>query len=78
MKKARATGKATPSQAMHALLKSRPSIPDASETITSQPKVLITGDIRLRVAESYAACRPVKGRYQIDIEGLQEPLHVSG
>jgi hypothetical protein len=76
MKKARATGKAAQSQATHALLKSMLNIPDASETITSQPKVLIKGDIRLRVAEPYAARRPVKGRYQIDIEGLQEPLHV--
>jgi hypothetical protein len=69
MNKARANVKA-------ALLKSRPSIPDASETINSQPKVAIKGDIRLRINEQYAARRPVKGRYQIDIEGMQEPLHV--
>jgi hypothetical protein len=76
MNKARANVKATQSQATHALLKSRPSIPDASETINNQPKVTIKGDIRLRVTEPYAARRPVKGRYQIATEGMQEPLHV--
>jgi hypothetical protein len=76
MNKTRTNVKAAQSQATHALLKSRPSIPDASETITSQPKVTIKGDIRLRINEPYAARRPVKGRYQIDIEGMKEPLHV--
>src|SRR5258708_3107210 len=76
MKKDRATVKVAQSQATHALLKSRPSIPDACETINSQPKVAIKGDIRLRVTELYAARRPVKGRYQIDTEGMQAPLHV--
>src|SRR5258707_1155905 len=55
MKKDRATVKVAQSQATHALLKSRPSIPDACETINSQPKVAIKGDIRLRVTEQYAA-----------------------
>lgn len=76
MKKDRATVKVAQSQATHALLKSRPSIPDACETINSQPKVVIKGDIRLRVTELYAARRPVKGRYKIDTEGMQAPLHV--
>lgn len=40
------------------------------------PRVVITGDIRLRVTESYAACRPVKGHYRIETEGMQEPLQV--
>jgi len=40
------------------------------------PGVVITGDIRLRVTESYAACRPVKGFYRIETEGMQEPLQV--
>jgi len=40
------------------------------------PRVVITGDIRLRVTESYAALRPVKGHYRIETEGMQEPLHV--
>ena len=31
--------------------------------IIEMPKVLIQGDIRLRVTESYAAGRPVKGHY---------------
>jgi len=40
------------------------------------PGVVITGDIRLRVTESYAAGRPVKGFYRIETEGMQEPLQV--
>ena len=40
------------------------------------PKVVIEGDIRLRVTESYAAVRPVKGYYRIETEGMQEPLQV--
>ena len=42
----------------------------------NSPKVVITGDLRLRVTESYAARRPVKGHYRIETEGMQEPLHV--
>lgn len=44
--------------------------------IIGMPKVLIQGDIRLRVTESYAAGRPVKGHYRIETEGMQEPLQV--
>jgi hypothetical protein len=40
------------------------------------PKVLIQGDIRLRVTESYAAGRQVKGCYRIETESMQEPLQV--
>jgi hypothetical protein len=40
------------------------------------PKVIIQGDIRLRVTESYAAGRPVKGYYRLETEGMQEPLQV--
>ncbi len=40
------------------------------------PKVVIRGDIRLRVPESYSALRPIKGHYRIETEGMQEPLHV--
>lgn len=39
-------------------------------------KVVIKGDIRLRVPERYAALRSVKGCYRIEMEGMQEPLHV--
>src|SRR5207245_11264394 len=35
-----------------------------------------TGDIRLRVTESSAALRPMKGHYRIETERMQEPLHV--
>lgn len=40
------------------------------------PKVLIRGDIRLRVSKSYAANRPVKGHYYIETEGMNEPSQV--
>jgi hypothetical protein len=32
--------------------------------------------MRLRVTESFAALRPVKGHYRIETEGMQEPLQV--
>jgi hypothetical protein len=44
-------------------------------TTNSSPKVVITGDLRLRVTESYAGRRPVKGHYRIELEGIEEPLH---
>jgi len=44
--------------------------------IIGMPKVLIQGDIRLRVTESYAAGRPVIGYYRLKTEGMQEPLQV--
>jgi hypothetical protein len=47
-------------------------VPGTSE----MPKVVIRGDIRLRVAESYAALRPIKGHYRIETKGMQGPLHV--
>ena len=40
------------------------------------PKMLIQGDIRLRVTESYAAGRPVKGHYRLEMDGMEEPLQV--
>jgi len=40
------------------------------------PRVIITGDVRLRVTESFAALRSVKGRYHIKTEGMQEPFHI--
>ena len=44
--------------------------------IIGMPKVLIQGDIRLRVTESYSARRPVKAHYRLITEGMQEPLQV--
>jgi hypothetical protein len=44
--------------------------------MNSSPKVVITGDLRLRVAESYAARRPVRGHYRLVLDGVEEPLHV--
>ena len=44
--------------------------------IIGMPKVLIQGDIRLRVTESYAAGRPVKGHYRLEMDGMEEPLQV--
>jgi hypothetical protein len=58
------------------LLKAVPRIPESVPGTGGTPKVLIQGDIRLRVPESYAALRPVKGHYQIETEGMQEPFHV--
>jgi len=40
-----------------------------------QPKVLITGDIRLCVTESDAALQPITGHYRIQMTGMQEPLY---
>ena len=40
------------------------------------PGIVIRGDIRLRVNESYTALRPVIGHYRIETQGMQEPLHV--
>ena len=42
--------------------------------MSNTPKVLIQGDIRLRVTEAHAALKPVKGHYRIETEGMQEPL----
>ena len=63
-------------QSAHTGVQGRVDIPGDLATTNSSPKVVITGDIRLRVTESYAARRPVKGHYRIEIEGMQEPLHV--
>jgi hypothetical protein len=41
-----------------------------------QPKVLITGDLRLYATESEVALHPIKGSYSIKTEGMQEPLHI--
>jgi hypothetical protein len=51
-------------------------VPGRAPETGSVPKVVIKGDIRLRITESYAALRPVKGHYRIETEDLQEPLHV--
>ena len=67
----------TPSPAIQAPLLKKVSHPPESVPGTGgMPKVVIEGDIRLRVTESYAAGRPVKGFYRIETEGMQEPLQV--
>jgi hypothetical protein len=58
------------------LLKKGAHIPGTVPETGSVPKVLIKGDIRLRIPESYAALRPVRGHYRIETEGMQEPLQV--
>ena len=63
-------------QSAHTGVQGRVYIPDDLATTNSNPKVVITGDIRLRVTESYAAHRSVKGHYRIEMEGMREPLHV--
>ena len=40
-----------------------------------QPKVSITGDIRMCVSELDTAVRPIIGHYSIEPTGLQEPLY---
>ena len=57
-------------------LKEVSQIPAMTPRTGGMPKVVIKGDIRLRVTESYAALRPIKGHYRIETEGMQEPLHV--
>jgi hypothetical protein len=58
------------------LLKAVPRMPGRVPGTSGTPKVVIRGDIRLRVSESYAALRPIKGHYRIETEGMQEPLLV--
>jgi len=57
-------------------LKEVSQIPAMTPRTGGMPKVVIKGDIRLRVTESSAALRPIKGHYRIETEGMQEPLHV--
>ena len=66
----------TQGQLAHTGVQGRVDIPGDLATTNSSPKVVITGDLRLRVTESYAARRPVKGHYRIEPEGMREPLHV--
>jgi hypothetical protein len=49
--------------------------PTTSELGLEQPKVLITGDIRLNVTESEAALHPIIGHYSIETAGMREPLY---
>ena len=57
-------------------LKEVAQIPAMTPRTGGMPKVVIQGDIRLRVTESSAALRPIKGHYRIETEGMQEPLQV--
>ena len=41
-----------------------------------QPKVLITGDLRLSVTESEAALHSITGHYSIQTAEMQEPLYM--
>src|SRR5690349_3019790 len=58
------------------LLKEGAHVPARVPGTDGMPRVVITGNIRLRVTESCAALRPVKGHYCIETEGMREPLHV--
>ena len=58
------------------LLKEVSHVPARVPGPDGMPRVVLTGDIRLRVTESYAALGPVTGHYRIETEGMQEPLHV--
>jgi hypothetical protein len=67
----------TPSPEIQAPLLKKVSHPPASIAGTGgMPKVVIEGDIRMRVTESYAASRPVRGYYRLETEGLQEPFQI--
>jgi hypothetical protein len=67
----------TPSRArQESLLQEVSHIPGRVAGTDGMPRIVIQGDIRLRVTESFAARRPVKGYYRIDTEGMQEPLQV--
>lgn len=72
----RADNKHAQGQSAHKGVQSRVQLPANLATMNSSPKVVITGDLRLRVTEPYAAHRPVKGHYRIELEGIEEPLHV--
>jgi hypothetical protein len=58
------------------VLKEVAQIPALTPRTGGMPKVVIQGDLRLRVTESSAALRPMKGHYCIETEGMQEPLQV--
>ena len=58
------------------LVKEVSRLPERVRERVSLPKVLIRGDIRLRVPASYAGSRPVKGHYHIETVGMREPLQV--
>lgn len=47
----------------------------AASTEFEEPKVLITGDIRLYVTERDAALHPITGHYSIQTTGMGEFLH---
>lgn len=51
------------------------SSPALTGLVPEQPKVLITGDIRLRVTESEATLHPITGHYSIQTAGMQELLY---
>lgn len=57
-------------------LKEVSHIPDSIPGTDGMPGVVITGDVRLRVTESFATLSSVKGRYHIKTESVQEPFHV--
>lgn len=44
--------------------------------IDHEPKVVITGDIRLHITDYDAAHFPAKGHYTIETEGLLSPFHI--
>ena len=67
----------TPSLArQESLLQEVSHIPGRVPGTDGMPRVVIQGDIRLRVTESFAALKPVTGHYRIETEGMQEPLQV--
>ena len=58
------------------LVKEVSQLPKMVRERVGVPKVLIRGDIRLRIPKSYATSRSVMGHYHIETEGMHEPLQV--
>ena len=60
----------------HPLLEDVTQVSDMPALATGAPKVVIKGDIRLRVSEAYAALKPIKGSYSIELKDMRAPVQV--
>jgi hypothetical protein len=60
-------------QAFSSQRRASPSV--LTELDREHPKVLITGDIRLRVTEAEAALHPITGHYSVQMTAMQEPVY---
>ena len=77
MRATRERTKQTPAIAMQVPhIQEMTPMPAIAPAIEGPPQAIIQGDVRLRINESLAALRPVEGRYWLETEGMQQPLHV--